>query len=325
MSSGPLVSVLVTTYQHAAFIDDAIASVASQDYRDLEIVVADDGSTDGAQDQIRAWAARDARVIPVLASANAGLSVNWNRGLERCTGEFIAFVSGDDLMLPGRLSRQVEFMRAHPACGISTHDMEVFDSATGRTLYRLHDRFAPKNGGVEVLFTTSWLFGRDVKAIPSSYMLRAAAIGSHRYDARLTVMNEWLFEIDCLARTGFQWRTLPDVLGRYRTHDRQLSRSSEAIDRGFEETMMVLAIAGSRYPELGALVKNKREFVVFRHLVFGWFAAAEQSRCERQFRIEAGTLKWLYLRAARFVVGRRWLLEASRPARSMVRRLQGRA
>jgi glycosyltransferase involved in cell wall biosynthesis len=323
VSSQPLVSVLVPTYQHAAFIDAAIASILEQDYRNIEVIVADDASTDGAQERIRHWAAADARVVPVLASSNSGLSANWNRGLDRCGGDFIAIVSGDDEMLPGRLTRQVAFMMAHPSCGISTHDMEIFDSATGRTLYRLYDRFLPQDGGPEAVFTTNWLFRRDRKEIPSSYMFRASAVANHRYDARLRVMNEWLFEIECLARTGLGWRSIPEVLGRYRTHDDQLSRSAEAYNRGFEETMMVLAIAGARYPELMPLVKNKREFVIFRHLVFGWFAEAERAAFDQLFRVEAGWFKWLYMRAARFVVGRRWLLDASRPARSIARRLQG--
>ena len=322
MNGEPLVSVLVTSYQHGAFIDDAIASIVSQDYLNIEIVVADDGSTDAGQDRIRRWAERDPRVIPLLAPANSGLSANWNRGIERCSGELIAFLSGDDLMLPGRLTKQVAFMMANPRCGILTHDMEIFDSATGRTLYRLYDRFLPKNGGIETVLPANWLFGRDVKAIPSSYMFRASAVGRHRYDHRLKIMNEWLFEIDCLARTEFQWRTIPQVLGRYRAHDHQLSRSQEAVRRGVEETFVCLAIAEARYPELARAIKNTREFIVFRHLVFGWFPEGERPRFERQFREHAGLIKWLYMRAARTVVGKPWLIHASRPARTVVRWIQ---
>jgi glycosyltransferase involved in cell wall biosynthesis len=324
-SEGPLVSVLVTTYQHAAFIDEALESIVQQSYRHIEIAVADDGSTDGTREHLQWWASRDTRVVPVLAPANGGFSANWNRGLERCTGEFLAFLSGDDQMLPGRLAAQLSFMLAHPDCGICTHDMELFDSASGRTLYRLHDRFAAKNGGPEVLFTTNWLFGRDVKAIPSSYMFRASAVANCRYDPRLRIMNEWLFEIECMMRSGLQWRTLPEVLGRYRSHEQQLSRSIEALSLGFEESMTVLAIAAARYPQLGSLVKHKRDFIIFQHLVFDWFPHEKRSAFERQFRVEAGVLRWLYMRAARLIVGRRWLLKASRPARRFVRWLQERA
>jgi glycosyltransferase involved in cell wall biosynthesis len=321
----PLVSVLLTTYQHAAFIDDAIKSTLDQSYRNLEVVVADDGSTDGAQERIRRWASVDARVVPLLSEINRGLSANWNRGLRRCRGEFVAVLSGDDLMLPERIAKQVAFLQAHPECGVCSHDMEVFDSATGRELYRLNDRFASKHGGQEVNFTTNWWSTRDVKSIPSSHMFRGSAVAGLEYDSRLNIMNEWLFEIDCMATSGLRWGSLPDVLGRYRTHAHQSSRSDEAVSRGFEETMIVLAVASARYPELAPLTKNKRDFVVFRHLVFGWFPEDKRAACARQFRLEAGLGKWLYMSAARLLVRSRWLLHASRPARRFMRWLQHRA
>ena len=90
---GPLVSVLVPAYQHAAFIDEALESIVGQNYPRLEIVVADDASTDGTQDRVQRWAERDERIVPLLASSNSGLSSTWNRGLARCAGEFVAVLS----------------------------------------------------------------------------------------------------------------------------------------------------------------------------------------------------------------------------------------
>jgi glycosyltransferase involved in cell wall biosynthesis len=312
------VSVMIPAYNQEAFIEETLASVLSQSYPDLEVVVVDDGSRDETPNIIRRLAAHDRRIVAIYSDVNEGHSVNTNRGFDHCTGEFIALLGGDDVMLPGKIERQVDFMQAHPECGVSTHDVEVFDSRTGATLYRLNDRFARKDGGVEVLFTTNWLFGREVKAIPSSSMYRASCIGPRRYDLRLRIINEWLHEIDCLTASGLRWCSMPDVLVRYRVHDRQMSRSAEAGERGFEESMMVLAIAGVRYPELSGLIKNKREYIVFRHLVFGWLTEEKWSACARRFRAEAGLVKWLYMRAARLVIRSGWLIEASRPARRLV-------
>jgi hypothetical protein len=150
-------------------------------------------------------------------------------------------------------------------------------------------------------------------------MYRASVIGSIRYDTRLRIMNEWLFEIDCLTTSGLQWGSLPDVLGRYRTHGSQTSTSQDAQRVGFEETMMVLAIAGARYPELAHFIKNKRDFIVFRHLIFDWFAKEKQAAFQQQFRLEAGLTKWLYMKIARLTVRHRWLIDTSRPARRLLR------
>jgi len=313
------VSVLIPTYNHEAFIGDAITSALAQTYTDTQIVVADDGSLDGTPDIIRRLASGDSRIVPVLADTNGGISVNVNRALERCSGEYIALLGGDDLMLPEKLERQVAFLKDHPECGICTHDMDIFDSRTGNTLYRLHDRFARKDGGPEVMFTTNWFFGREIKSIPSSHILRASIVGGHRYDERLRIWNEWLHEIDCVTTSGLGWATLPEVLGRYRVHDRQTSRSAEAYNQGLEEIRVVLAIAAVRYPQLARLIKKKREFILFRHLVFDWFAEEKRSAYDRQFRVEAGHLKWLYMRVARAGVRHRWLVDAGRPAREFVR------
>lgn len=316
----PLVSVLVTSFNHEEYIEQTLRSVLKQTYRRLEIVVSDDGSRDRTAEIIRRAAAEDPRVVALCAPENQGMSANWNRAISRCSGEFVATLSGDDLMLPEKIERQVAFLQAHPECGVCTHDMEVFDTRTGATLYRLNDRFARKDGGHEVMFTTNWLFGREIKSIPSSHMFRAAAIGPHRFDLRLRMYNEWLHEIDCMVTSGLRWGSLPEALGRYRVHDRQSSRSDEAVRLGLEEILMVLAIAASRYPDLGTLIKAKRDFTLFRHLVFDWLPADRRGAYGRQLRIEAGWMKWAYMHAVRYVVHHGWLLEATRPTRRVLKR-----
>jgi glycosyltransferase involved in cell wall biosynthesis len=307
------------------FVAEAIQSALDQDYPDIEVIVADDGSTDGTANVIRKIAEADKRVVPILADINRGISANHNRALDRCTGEFVALLASDDLMLPGKLSAQVDFLRARPECGVCVHDMEIFDSESSGTLYRLYDMFEPKIGGPEVIFTTNWLFGRSIKSIPSSHMFRATALRGCRYPEQLRIANEWLFEIDCVMKSGLRWGSLPHVLGRYRVHPDQISTSAESNGAGFDESMQVLAIAGERYPALARLIKAKRDFTVFSHLVFGWFPAQKRGEYARQFRLEAGLLKWMYMCAARFVVRHQWLLQVSQPARRLIRALAGRA
>jgi glycosyltransferase involved in cell wall biosynthesis len=319
------VSVVMPAYNHAQFVADAIDSVLSQDYPDLELVVADDGSTDGTAAIIKRMAAADGRVVPVLSDTNLGISANHNRALDRCSGEFIALLASDDVMLPGKVAAQVAFLNDRPECGVCSHDMEIFESASGRTLYRLFDRFLPKVGGDEVMFTTNWLFGRSIKSIPSSHMFRASAVGRFRYPEHLRIMNEWMFEIDCLVSSGLRWDVVPQVLGRYRVHPHQTSTGREATMLGFEESMQVLATAGARYPQLAPLVREKRSFTIFQLLVFGWFPDEHRAAFDAAFRSEAGLATWIYMRTACLAVRKRWLLDAIRPARRFLRGLMGKA
>lgn len=96
----PVVSVVVPAYQVEGFLAEALDSVLSQSYRELEVVVVDDGSTDGSGEIADRYAAEDPRVH-VVHQANAGLGAARNVGVRHATGDYLAFADSDDLVLPG--------------------------------------------------------------------------------------------------------------------------------------------------------------------------------------------------------------------------------
>lgn len=107
----PLVSVIIPTYNRAALVPEAVASVLAQTYRDFELLVVDDGSTDGTQETLAAYGGE----IQVLRRPNRrGVSAARNRGISAAKGEWLAFLDSDDLWLPEKLARQLAFMAAHP-------------------------------------------------------------------------------------------------------------------------------------------------------------------------------------------------------------------
>ena len=106
----PLVSVIIPTYNRGWIIREAIESVLAQTFTDFELIVVDDGSTDDTSEILDEFG--DA--IKVLRQSNRGVSAARNRGLEASTGRWIAFLDSDDLWLPQKLSRQVDFFNAHP-------------------------------------------------------------------------------------------------------------------------------------------------------------------------------------------------------------------
>ncbi len=127
----PLVSVAVITYNHSAFIDECLASIASQRTNfDFEIVVADDASTDDTPQRIKAIRHDNARatIRPRLHPANLGINPNLNHVVQACRGRYIAFIEGDDYWTdPDKLSIQTEFMQQSPQCAMSFHAArEVF-------------------------------------------------------------------------------------------------------------------------------------------------------------------------------------------------------
>ncbi len=105
------ISVIIPAYNAARFVGEAIESVLAQTYPAGEIVVIDDGSVD----ETAAVASRYAGVR-VIRQENRGIGRTRNRGMGETTGELVAFLDADDLWLPAKLQRQVEWLRANPEC-----------------------------------------------------------------------------------------------------------------------------------------------------------------------------------------------------------------
>jgi len=106
----PLVSVIIPTYNRADLVRQAVASVKAQTFRDFEIVVADDGSTDGTYEALAAGP--EFRVL--RHSRRQGVAAARNTGIAAARGEWLAFLDSDDLWLPDKLARQLSCLEGRP-------------------------------------------------------------------------------------------------------------------------------------------------------------------------------------------------------------------
>src|SRR2546423_8520527 len=95
----PRLSVVVPIYNVEAYLEECLESLAAQTLEDIEVVMVDDGSTDGSAAIARAFAERDPR-FKLVSQANGGLSAARNTGIDAATGDFLAFVDSDDLVAP---------------------------------------------------------------------------------------------------------------------------------------------------------------------------------------------------------------------------------
>ena len=310
---------VIPSYNHAPFLREAIESVLAQTYNNLEIIIYDDGSTDGSQDIIADLARSHSNILPIYARDNHGISFAINAGLERCDGEYVVIFDCDDVMLPNKLRTQVSILERHPDCGICSHDEDFIDE-NGKVIGLL-TAGRPLRGGVELLFQTRWFLGQYYRTQKSSYLARYKFMLASKYDLRLRVCNEWLHMIDCLAITGLRWIHTMEILGRYRKYKEQTSQNPEFRKIDFEEQMLVLTLAGMRYPHFSGLIKNRRDFLLFERLLFGWHSPNVRGHLERQFLREAGISKWLYLKLARTILYSPGLMNTTRPVRIMVRRI----
>ena len=119
------ISVVIPSYNHEKFIAAAIQSVLVQTYQDFEIIVVDDGSTDGSIEQIRKFS--DPRIKLILHKKNRGSAVAMRTGLERAIGEYIAVLSSDDVFLPKKFEKQVKVLDENPQYAAVFSYVELID------------------------------------------------------------------------------------------------------------------------------------------------------------------------------------------------------
>ena len=303
--TAPKISVIVPIYNQAPFIRETVDSVLGQGYPNVELVLSDDGSTDGTTDILREYAAREPDRVKLVGSEdNTGIAGAFNRALDAHTGEYIAWLGGDDVMLPGKLERQVAALQSCPDAIGCCHDADVFDSDSGRSYGRFSEVYngsrGVRDGGVELLLDPAYLM------LPSTMMVRSSAVDGLRFDRRIRVSNDWLFDIELFRRGRIVG--LDDVLARYRRHQRNVtSQTSDAL----EDALVVLALADARYPDLHRLIRARRIAAIFGEASRRWrvgdrgaalryvAAAAGSGGLLRSFRVG--------LRIVRVELGRRRL------------------
>lgn len=260
----PQVSVMIITYNQIDFIAETINSVLAQNYANLQLVVADDASTDGTQDLILKYKNDYPEIIKlVLNEKNLGITANCNSALSVCTGKYIAVLGGDDVFLPNKLLKQVALMESDDGIAITYHAVDIFQSQTNKTLFITNQN---KND------TPLTMHELLMCCIPgsSSIMVRKSMMPIYGFDPILPTVSDWLFNIELAARGKIAF--LPEVLGRYRKHGNQASfRTLELL----EESLENLNIAAKRYPDLCPatyISKGKIRYLqgeVYRRLMLG--------------------------------------------------------
>ncbi len=121
----PIVSVVMPTYNGARFLRDAIASILNQTFRDFELIVINDGSTDNTSQILANY--NDDRIVTITNNENLGIAEATNRGFAAVRGEYVALQDHDDISLPCRLDVQVAFLRSHPKVALVGSSVKLID------------------------------------------------------------------------------------------------------------------------------------------------------------------------------------------------------
>ena len=222
MSVQPTVTVLMAAYNAKEYIDTAIHSVLSQAYRDFELLVVNDASTDETSEILEVYAKRDARVRIINNEKNLGLASSLNIGLEHAKGRYIARMDADDISLDSRLTAQVSFLESNLNVDIVGSWIDVYDSAMEEYQYTW------KTPPADTIIKTRNLFAPSV-AHPS-VMLRKSSLDRCllRYDSSLRHSEDYWFWIEC--GKFLQYANIQKSLLLYRDNAEGMTKSKKNID-----------------------------------------------------------------------------------------------
>jgi len=213
----PLVSVIIPLYNQEEYVEEAVTSALAQTFKDLEVIVVDDGSTDGGVARLVRFGNR----IRLIRKPHGGTAGALNVGINQARGEYIAWLSADDVFLPNKLALQVQAMRKRPDAGLCYTDWYIIDKY-GRVIGQMGSPTLPtREAAVEALFQGCCINGSTVlmtrTALARTGLFNEAYRQAHDYDL-------WLR----MARY-FPFVHVPLPLIKYRWHDRNLSREPDAL------------------------------------------------------------------------------------------------
>lgn len=221
----PAVSIVIPVYNGSNFLADAVESALAQDYPDLEIVVVNDGSSDdGATDRIaRSYLPR----IRYFEQPNGGVASALNRAIAEARGEYISWLSHDDLLLPGKVSRQSAFLAQRgDAKTVVFGDFDVEDVDTGRRWEERLPRFL-RSGGPPA--TLALLFLGRLHGC-SLLLPRSVFDEVGRFDVALRTTQDYDLWFRML-HAGYRFVHLPGAAIRTRWHAAQGTRAMSELHR----------------------------------------------------------------------------------------------
>lgn len=207
-----IVSVVLPVFNGEQFLAQALDAILAQDYPALEVIVADDGSTDATPQTVKRYP-----TVRYVRQENAGPSAARNAGIAVSTGDFVTFCDCDDLYYPGKVSAQVRHLQSNPQCGA--------------VMVRHHTVIEP---GTE---PPAWIEKDDGGAQVQSAMVRREVIdtvGGYNPEYRMSENMEWLTRI---KTAGFGVDVIDEILVDRRLHGSNASYSRRDLQTGLLATL----------------------------------------------------------------------------------------
>lgn len=222
----PLISVVIPAFNYGRFIGKAIESVLSQTYRDVELIIVDDGSTDETREVVSQYSGR----LNFISQINAGQSQARNQGVSKSRGSLIAFLDADDFWEPDKLEKQQELLIGK--YGLIYSGARTFNSSTGEVISILEPKF---RGDCSKEFISKPGI-QIVTAGESSVLVRKELMESiGGFDRELSIGAGYDFYRRCSNIADFNF--VNEILVNCRSHGSNISLNKELYISDFRLTI----------------------------------------------------------------------------------------
>ena len=282
----PSLSIVIPAYNVAEFIGAAVRSALNQSWRDREVIVVDDGSTDDTVGRLAGI--KDSR-LRVVRQDNRGLAAARNAGVRAARGRFIGFLDGDDLWYPRKAERQLAVMRADPLIGVSFSHSAYIDVDGRETGRFLTCRIAEPDLRRMILRNET---GNGSTPIARRECFEAAGL----FAERIRNGDEQEMWVRVLHRTPYRLRLVPEVLTAYRIRPGSLTFDFEHF---IAHTGAIIDIFQRTIPGLPPALLRRARAETYR-IAARKAAGSGQSAAARRYAARALRLcPWLPLMDAR--------------------------
>ena len=212
-----MVSIVIPSYNAEKHIIETINSVLSQSYKDWELILIDDGSTDNTAAIIKRFSENDNR-IKSYHQDNSGVSIARNYGLQKSSGEFIAFLDADDVWLPFFLEKKVNYLLNHPTIGAVNSKVTFIDGESNSIEGSAEGM---KNEDVEGILTFNT---KNKTTGPSGILCRKECVKKiGGFNKKLSNTADKMFYLDLSKETTII--NLDEFLWLYRFHDESMHKN----------------------------------------------------------------------------------------------------
>jgi glycosyltransferase involved in cell wall biosynthesis len=248
-----LVSIIIPAYNRVSYIDQTVDCVLNQTYQQFELIVVDDGSTDGTFEKLQAYGDK-INLLTHEGHKNKGQSASINYGLSIATGDYIIVLDSDDFWELHKLKVQVDFLDKNPDVGL-VYTNGYCTNAEGEVIYNYHngDHIEPNDANTVLL--DCYL------ALPVNSMVRKSVydqVGGFNESYRAAQDHDMLIRI--AEATKFAY--LPDFLFYYRRHSNSISHRN--LETRWRVGFKILEAAAKRYPYKQSTLRKRKAVLNYR-------------------------------------------------------------